>query len=87
MIEVIVPQLCSVRRGDIGRVFTLDPDHVGIETFDGLVGQIAWSPLDGDRRTAGAPFGLRQVRLAVNAGPDGQDRRLPPPGPLGGWDR
>jgi hypothetical protein len=27
----------------VGRVFTLDPDHVGIETFDDLVGQIAWS--------------------------------------------
>jgi hypothetical protein len=24
-------------------VFTLDPDHVGIETFDDLMGQMAWS--------------------------------------------
>jgi hypothetical protein len=24
-------------------VFTLNPDHVGIETFDDPVGQIAWS--------------------------------------------
>lgn len=43
VVEVIVPQLRSVRPGDLGRVFTLDPDHVGIETFDDLVGQIAWS--------------------------------------------
>jgi SAM-dependent methyltransferase len=43
VVEVIVPQLRSVPRGEIGRVFTLDADHVGIETFDDLVGQIAWS--------------------------------------------
>ncbi len=41
--EVIVPQLRRVPEGEIGRVFTLDADHVGIETFDDLVGQIAWS--------------------------------------------
>jgi hypothetical protein len=27
----------------LGRVFTLESDHVGIETFDDLVGQVAWS--------------------------------------------
>ena len=43
MVEVMVPQLRSVPPGELGRVFTLDPDHVGIETFDDLVGQIAWS--------------------------------------------
>ena len=43
VVEVIVPQLRSVPPGDTSRVFTLDPDHVGIETFDDLVGQIAWS--------------------------------------------
>jgi SAM-dependent methyltransferase len=43
LVEVIVPQLRSVPRGEVGRVFTLEPDHVGIETFDDLVGQIAWS--------------------------------------------
>lgn len=43
VVEVIVPQLRSVPPGEVGRVFTLDPDHVGIETFDDLVGQIAWS--------------------------------------------
>lgn len=43
LVEVIVPQLRSVPPGEVGRVFTLDRDHVGIETFDDLVGQIAWS--------------------------------------------
>jgi SAM-dependent methyltransferase len=43
VVEVIVPQLRSVPPGETGRVFTLDQDHVGIETFDDLVGQVAWS--------------------------------------------
>jgi SAM-dependent methyltransferase len=43
VLEVIVPQLRSVPPGESGRVFTLEPDHVGIETFDDLVGQISWS--------------------------------------------
>jgi SAM-dependent methyltransferase len=43
VVEVIVPQLRRVPPGEIGRVFELEPDHVGIETFDDLVGQIAWS--------------------------------------------
>ncbi len=42
-VEVIVPQLRRVPPGEVARVFTLDQDHVGIETFDDLVGQIAWS--------------------------------------------
>jgi hypothetical protein len=41
--RVTLPQLRSIRRGEIGRVFTLDADHVGIETFDDLVEQIVWS--------------------------------------------
>jgi SAM-dependent methyltransferase len=41
--EVIIPQLRRVPPGEIGRIFTLEADHVGIETFDDLVGQIAWS--------------------------------------------
>jgi SAM-dependent methyltransferase len=43
VVEVIVPQLRRVPPGDTARVFTLDPDHIGIETFDDPVGQIAWS--------------------------------------------
>jgi SAM-dependent methyltransferase len=43
VLDVEVPQLRRVPRGEAGWVFTLDPDHFGIETFDDLVGQIAWS--------------------------------------------
>ncbi len=43
VVEVIVPQLRRIPPGEIGRVFTLDPHHVGIETFDDTAGQIAWS--------------------------------------------
>jgi SAM-dependent methyltransferase len=43
VVELIVPQLRSVPPGEAGRVFRLDQDHVGIETFDDLVGPIAWS--------------------------------------------
>jgi Methyltransferase domain len=39
VVEVIVPQ----PRGQTARVFTLEADHVGIETFDDVAGQIAWS--------------------------------------------
>jgi Methyltransferase domain len=42
-VEVIVPQLRRVPPGEVGRVFSLDPDHLGIETFDDPVGQITWS--------------------------------------------
>ena len=43
VVEVVVPQLRRVPPGEAGRIFTLDADHVGIETFDDLVGQVAWS--------------------------------------------
>ncbi len=43
VVEVLVPQWQSVPPGALGRVFTLEADHVGIETFDDLVGQVAWS--------------------------------------------
>lgn len=43
LVAVIVPQLRQVPVGARGRVFTLDPDHVGVETFDDPVGQLAWS--------------------------------------------
>lgn len=43
VIEVIVPQLRRLPVGEVARVFMQDPEHVGIETFDDLVGQIAWS--------------------------------------------
>jgi ubiquinone/menaquinone biosynthesis C-methylase UbiE len=42
-IEVEVPQLRRVPPDQTGWVFTLDPDHVGVETFDDTAAQIAWS--------------------------------------------
>lgn len=43
VIEVVVPQLRRLSPGETGRVFTLEADHVGIETFDDLVGRVSWS--------------------------------------------
>lgn len=43
VVEVIVPQLRRVPPGEVARVFTLEVDHIGIETFDDVVGQVAWS--------------------------------------------
>jgi len=60
VVEVIVPQLRQVPPGSTARVFTLEPDHVGIETFDDLVGQIAWShhwfSVDGRLLRHSAPY-------------------------------
>ena len=43
VVEVAVPQLRRVPPGELGRVFEMRPDHVAIETFDDLVGQVTWS--------------------------------------------
>ena len=43
VVEVVVPQIRRLPVGEAGRVFELHPDHVGIETFDDVVGQISWS--------------------------------------------
>ncbi|HYB17702.1 MAG TPA: class I SAM-dependent methyltransferase [Streptosporangiaceae bacterium] len=43
VVEVLVPQLRRVPPGEAAQVFRLDHDHVGIETFDDVAGQIAWS--------------------------------------------
>jgi SAM-dependent methyltransferase len=43
VVEVVVPQIRRLVPGELGRVFDLTPDHVGIETFDDMVGQISWS--------------------------------------------
>lgn len=43
VVEVVVPQLRRLPPGELGRVFVLDDDHVGIETFDDLAGQVSWS--------------------------------------------
>jgi methyltransferase family protein len=43
VVEVAVPQLRRLPPGEPGRVFALSPDHVGVETFDDVVGQVSWS--------------------------------------------
>jgi SAM-dependent methyltransferase len=43
VVEVVVPQLRRLPPGEIGRIFTFEADHVGIETFDDLAGQVSWS--------------------------------------------
>jgi SAM-dependent methyltransferase len=43
VVEVELPQLRRVPEGELGRVFEMGPDHVGIETFDDPVGQLSWS--------------------------------------------
>ncbi len=50
VVEVEVPQLRRVPPGEAGWVFTLDPDHVGIETFDDTAAQIAWVVINGVAR-------------------------------------
>jgi SAM-dependent methyltransferase len=60
VVEVVVPQLRRVPPGEVARVFALEPDHVGIETFDDVVGQIAWShhwmKVDGHLVEHAAPY-------------------------------
>lgn len=88
VVEVIVPQLRSVPQGEIGRIFNLDPDHVGIETFDDLVGQIAWShhwmEVDGRLVRHSAPYRYvwpsELVLMAAMAGFRLRDR-------WAGWDQ
>jgi SAM-dependent methyltransferase len=43
VLEVVVPQLRRVPPGETTVVFTMEPDHVGVETYDDPVEQIAWS--------------------------------------------
>jgi SAM-dependent methyltransferase len=43
VVEVLVPQIRRVPPTELGRVFTLEEDHIGIETFDDVAGQISWS--------------------------------------------
>jgi SAM-dependent methyltransferase len=43
VVEVLIPQLRRLPPGELGRVFQLEDDHVGIETFDDPIGQITWS--------------------------------------------
>jgi SAM-dependent methyltransferase len=60
VVEVVVPQIRRLVPGELGRVFDMSPEHVGIETFDDLVGQISWSHhwgmVDGQLVRASAPY-------------------------------
>lgn len=60
VVEVIVPQLRRVPLGTTSHVFTMERDHVGIETFDDLVEQIAsshhWTAVEGRLRQSSAPY-------------------------------
>jgi SAM-dependent methyltransferase len=88
VIELIVPQLRRVPLSEAAWVFRLDPDHVGIETFDDVVGQVAWShhwmEVDGRLVRHAAPYRYiwpSELLLMANiAGFELQDR-------WGDWDR
>ena len=60
VVEVIVPQVHTVPPGSPGRVFQMDPHHVGVETFDDRIEQIAWShhwmQVDGQLVHHAAPY-------------------------------
>jgi SAM-dependent methyltransferase len=60
VVEVVVPQVRRLPPGEIGRVFTLEADHVGIETFDDMVEQVTWShhwmEVDGSLVRHSAPY-------------------------------
>ena len=60
VVELVVPQLQHLPPGDTARVFALDQDHVGIETFDDQVAQIAsshhWMDVAGRMVRHSAPY-------------------------------
>ena len=88
VIELIVPQLRRVPPSEVGWVFRLDPDHVGIETYDDIVGQVAWShhwiEVDGRLVRHSAPYRYiwpaELILMAKMTGFELQDR-------WGNWDR
>jgi SAM-dependent methyltransferase len=60
VVEVLIPNIRRLPPGERGRVFTLEPDHVGIETFDDMVDQVTWShhwmEVDGQLVRHSAPY-------------------------------
>lgn len=60
VLEVLVPQMRLLPPGERGRVFTMEDDHVGIETFDDVAGQVSWShhwyAVDGRLIHSAAPY-------------------------------
>jgi SAM-dependent methyltransferase len=43
VVEVMVPRPSAMTSGQLGHVFDLSENHVGIDTYDDPVGQITWS--------------------------------------------
>lgn len=88
VVELIVPELRRVPPSETGWIFSMDPNHVGIETFDDVANQIAWShhwkAIDGRFVHHSAPY--RYIwpseldLMARLAGLDLEDR-------WGDWDR
>ncbi len=88
VVELIVPQLRRVPPSETGWVFKMEPNHVGIETFDDVANQVAWSHhwkvVDGRFVHHSAPYRYiwpsELVLMARVAGMGLEDR-------WGGWDR
>ena len=57
VVSVAVPRPQDFTPGGKGRVFALNRDHVGIETLDDPVGQVAWFPSLDDGRRASSTHG------------------------------
>jgi SAM-dependent methyltransferase len=88
LVELMVPQLRRVPPSQIGWIFQMDPNHVGIETYDDVVNQIAsshhWKVIDGRLVHHSAPYRYiwpsEVVLMANMAGMDLEER-------WGNWDR
>ncbi len=88
VVELIIPQLRRVPLSETGWIFRMEPHHVGIETFDDVVNQVAWSHhwkvVDGRFVHHSAPYRYiwpsELVLMARVAGLELEDR-------WGGWDR
>jgi SAM-dependent methyltransferase len=88
VVELTVPQLQRVPPSEAGWIFSMDPDHVGIETFDDTASQVSWShhwiEVDGRLVRHSAPYRYiwpsELILMAKLAGLDLEDR-------WGDWDR
>ena len=88
VVELIVPQIRRVPASEAGWIFKMDPTHVGIEIFDDVANQVAWSHhwkvVDGHFIHHSAPYRYiwpsELVLMAKMAGMDLEHR-------WGGWDR
>src|ERR1700677_3558251 len=88
VVELMVPQLRRVPPSETGWIFKMDPNHVGIETFDDAVNRASWTHdregFDGHFVHHTAPYRYiwpsELVLMAKVAGLDLEER-------WGGWDR